>query len=171
MNVWDQARLGGPTGFRHALGLWDPRHKLASQAWMPGPRERQKIYGLKRYSYVINLTVPANGSDEQGFTVVSDFWWTDIIGGTGVDLVTAHVSLFDTKNQIRYMNVPLSVDQYGGNLAGGPESAAGISGKFPYFLRHIEKIPAGASMLARAQLAGVAGGTVGFQIVLGGYME
>lgn len=179
MSAWDDSRLGGNTGYRFALGMWDPRHKLASSAWMPPLRERRKIAGLVRYVYVLNFTLSPNQVETQRFTITSDFWWTDTIASTDTVGGLYTIQLFDTKNKVRYMNLPLPNTSYNGGDFSGQQLDPLISPQqeaihanpiwnFPYIQRRIDRIPAGTTMLTRVQAQG---GLENFdtQICLGGY--
>jgi len=194
MSVWDESRLGGNPGYRFALGLWDPRHKLASPAWMPPLRERRKIAGLVRYVYAINFTLGQNQVLTERFTVTSDFWWTDTIASITAEdedlapdlLGTFTVQLFDTKNQVRYMNLPLPsgssdfAGRYQRSTFSSPTQDSNISPQqslihapdewsFPYYQRRIDKVPQGATMLMRVQAPVYANSMQTIQVCLGGY--
>ena len=179
MSAWDDSRLGGNTGYRFALGMWDPRHKLASSAWMPPLRERRKIAGLVRYVYAIDFTLGQNQVLTQRFTVTSDFWWTDTLASvTPTDLGVFSVQLFDTKNKVRYMNAPLpsfqrstfSAQTTDLNIAPQLEAIGAPSEwNFPYIQRRIDKIPQGATMLMRVQAPQYSTTSQEIQVCLGGY--
>lgn len=187
MKVWDVARMGGSTGRRHALGLFDPRHRLASLAWVPPVSERKKIYGKQRYLYVFNFT-PISAYATQvlaGVTITADWWWTDSIfslpGGPSSTQQAASLILFDAKSGQRFMNM----NELDGNLAapaGATPSSSiaqtaifGVSPvtKMPYFERRITLLKAGTQLQAQLQFSAAATGGVTDpeQLVLGGYFD
>lgn len=185
MSLWDESRLGMGGGYRHALGVWDPRHKLASLAWMPPLSERRKLAGLVRYVYALNFTLDPSGVGNTRFTVTSDFWLTDAIGSIMAEEGTAQftVQLFDTKAQVRYMNLPL-LNRLGGSgtftspaiddLQISPQlNAQRVNDlwNFPYYLRRIDKIRKGTNMLVKLQAQQSSTGTGEIQICLGGYIR
>lgn len=190
MSLWDESRLGMGGGYRHALGVWDPRHKLASLAWMPPLSERRKLAGLVRYVYAINFALDPSGVGTARFTVTSDFWWTDTIAsveGSGSGVQGYTIRLYDTKNQVRYMNIPLA------NMATGTSTFAGGAVEdlyitpqlellgipagqaegwtFPYYQRRIDKIPKGATMVMQVQANQAFDTTGTMQVCLGGYIR
>ena len=182
MSVWDEARVGGAVGNRHALGLWHPLHKLASLGWMPPVSQRRQIHGKKRYVYVLNfpnLTVNQVANDR--FSVTSDFWWTDTASETdftaeNTQFARFSVQLFDTKNQRRFMNFPEIAENFGGGFPqADAQVIAGATFTMPYIHRRITRIPAGSVLLMRIQntlqTAGAPQSTVNIQVALGGYID
>lgn len=182
MSAWDEARLGGRQGQRFALGLWDPRHKMASLGWMPPASERKKVFGRVRYSYVLNFTeLAVNEVQNDRFTVTRDFYWTDTaasfdLTGEHSGFVPFSAQLFDSTNERRFMDFPLFAD----NLCGVNPTSDDIvphwpltNLQFPYFHRRITRIVAGTALLLRVQnLLGPVPApdqTINVQIVLGGY--
>jgi len=176
MSVWDVARQGGRSGGRHALGLWDPRHRLASLAWMPPVSQRRQIYGKKRFCYVRNFPLAtANNVLNDRVSITSDFWWTDIVASYPPGLGAAQpftVQMFDTKNNVRYMQAP----EDGRLWCGVGRDIDALMPTtlntffFPYFFRRITKVPAGSQLLITVQdSSGLANNTV--QLVLGGYID
>jgi hypothetical protein len=178
MNVWDQARMGGTTGNRYGLGFWDPRHKMASLAWLPPVSQRRLIYGKKRYVFCINFGSLAGLALGQAtlnarVTITSDFWWTDTMYSSPV-AGGQTFQLYDSQNKVRYMNVPL----FDINLAGYSATFSNIGNlttptkaNMPYFERRIWKIPAGSIILARLQNNFTTASTDSPQLVLGGYID
>lgn len=181
MSAWDEARLGGKVGSRHALGLWNPLHSLASLAWMPPASERRKIYGKQRYVYIFNFNYPANTSGAS-FTInarlstTQDFWWTDSMYAAPFIIGSSYIELYDTKNGIRYTNMPeLDVNFSGtpGNVQINMPAQILQHLAIPEFKRRIVKIPAGAQLLARisAQLGTTFGATPQqAQLAVGGFV-
>jgi hypothetical protein len=153
VSVWNENRYGVPP--RHALGLWHPFAKLASQALFPTARERRALAGKTRFSYAFNFpAVPVGGVANDRIAVLSDFYWTDTISSpVASGGFLSSVSLFETKGKQRYSNP---------NLVSGAIH-------LPFFERRITKISAGAMLLMRLQNNAAAVQT--FQVVLGGYID
>lgn len=171
MSVWDEARMGGNTGGRHALGFWDPRYKLASLAWVPPVSQRKQIYGKRRYVYCINFPtagVASAGTLQARVAFTSDFWWTDTIASTPFQF-QQNLTLYDTKNGVRYTNIPV----FNANLSPLSSSFGGFSTPpfIPYFERRITKIPEGAVLLARMQVQFAGAFSDPPQVCLGGYID
>jgi len=180
MNVWDEARLGGRTATRHALGFWDVRHPLAGLAWLPPVSQRRQIYGKKRYVYTItfpSLSLTGPSTLNQRITITSDFWWTDSMFSSP-NAGQQSFQLYDTANGVRYENIPLFDNNLGGNnqtlfnVVQLPITAPLLfATRLPYFERRITKIPAGAVLLGRLQVAFAGFATDGPQVALGGYID
>jgi hypothetical protein len=182
VSIWNQDRLGGQTGKRHMLGLWDPRHKMSSAAWMPGTAERRKLRGKTPFWYALSFNVNGaqGGTYNDRFTVTSDFYLTTItavyFGFGGFPPVFGYsLSLFETKTKRRFMSLPLTAELFGGGL--GPTIIDSLGSPrypdFPFYCRKIVKIPGGSNMnmLAKFVPDGVAIGTQPVQVVLGGYVD
>jgi len=185
-SIWDHARMGGAVGKRHALGLWDPRHRLASLAFVPPVSERKKIAGKQRFWLVFNFPPIAAYATQvnAGVTVTADWWWTDTIfnlpGGPNSAQSSATLMLYDAKSGTRFMNTTeldvnfaaLASGQLGG-VAGSGFPAGGVTVKMPYFERRITLLRAGTQLMARLHFAAAATGGVTDpeQLVLGGYFD
>jgi hypothetical protein len=181
VSVWNQDRLGGGTGIRHALGLWHPTKKLASASLMPGTRERRKLHGKTLFLYVFDFpNVAAGVTANDRISVLSDFLLTQMTcsvtpnQSAGFPLNPFQISLFDTVNRRRYMDFPI----FGSSFAGLPATYGGLGvgsivpafTAMPFFERKITKIPRGAGLLMKVQNStGLV--TATFQVVLGGYIE
>jgi hypothetical protein len=174
VSAWDDARLGGRTGHRFALGLWHPMYKLASLAWVPPASERRKLFGRQRYVYALNVTLTPNEVDSDRFAVTHDFLLTDLTvsGQSEGETQPFSVQLFETKTETRYMDFPIFGPGFGGDVW-SVDSNINNSGIFtmPFILRRIPKIPAGSVLQLTMQslLGGSVTVSTPFQVALGGY--
>lgn len=175
MSIWDEARMGGRLGKRHSLGLWDPRYKLASLAWLPPLSERKKIYGKRRFVFVFNFALTANAPTAYDrISLTQDFWWTDTIFSSTTTAPVSAVSLYDTQNQVRYMNIAELTDLMASHSALGILNMNPPIANVPYFERRITRIPAGAALLMTLQASSPFPSTIfpiTQQVCLGGYTE
>jgi len=181
MSVWDAARLGGRTGQRHALGLWDPRHRLASLAYMPPLSQRRVLWGKRRFMYVFNFapsTAIANQITAR-VTITTPFWWTDTklsVPGAAASQPQAAgtLQISDVKTGLPFMNFG-EIDQNFAGVAFTGGASLPISGtqqcNLPYYERRIVELAAGSILQARIQFAAPNTVTDNEQLVLGGYIE
>jgi hypothetical protein len=199
VSVWNQDRLGGGTGLRHALGLWHPRARLASASLMPGTRERKKLRGKVPFYYVFDFKgmLPGATANDR-ISVTSDFWPVQytigVVAQNEVNATSFALNLFETRAKQRFMSLPLLQQvssplfvpaplvgfdaTFGGTLASSalatPLMQAGFSNQFglPFFHRKITKIARNSELLMQIKdLRTFTSQTADYQVVLGGYID
>ena len=199
MSVWNQDRLGGAVGIRHALGLWHPRARLASASLMPGTRERRKLHGKVPFYYVFDFKglVPGATANDR-ISVTSDFWLTQytvgVVAQNEVNQTSIALNLFETRAKRRFMSLPLLQQvqsplfvpaptvgfdaTFGGTRASStlatpllPVGAnTGIT--LPFFHRKVTKIARNSELLMQIKdLRTFTAQTADYQVCLGGYID
>lgn len=161
MSVWNQDRIPGQRG-RHALGLWLPRRKLASAAWVPGLRARKPLYGKRYFALVFDYVLPANQTLERRFSVTSDYIWWGITISSSVGGTSANPGF-----RVQVLQIP--PNRKSGNRmsrTGVNDVNFGGSAKDPFLLRKPYRFRGGSSILIRVQNMQNSSNTI--QVVLHG---
>ncbi len=164
MSVWQQDRLGGGAGVRHALGLWSPAHKLASGAYLPGSRERRQLAGASAFWYALNFNLGPPKTAQSRFSVLSEFLVAALLSSA-----SAGGSSASPGYRLHVLTTPENGrPQKSSILAVNDVNYAG-SAKNPFFFRKLVALPARTSVLVQVQNLQAAPNSI--QLVFQGYLR
>lgn len=155
MSVWDEQRIPS-IRTRWALGVYLPRRKLASLAWVPSRREQKQLRGGRPFWHVPyppnstqpgNFVIPANQTQEARTTFTSDFLLLAVLVSS-----TVGGSQTNPGARIQLFHQPLKKGKGRRFSAIGLNDInAGGSAKDPFIYRRPYRIRAGSAVLVRVQ--------------------
>lgn len=160
MSIWHQDRIPGVVA-RHALGLWLPRRKLASAAFVPGMRARRQFYGARPYWYVFDFVLAASDTGEARNAVPADFILLSMMVSASVGGDKSNpgyrIQLLDSKRKRRFSIIGFNDSNFAGNAQN------------PFVLRKPYRFHSGSTILVRLQNLQTSSNTA--QVVLYGVQE